>query len=152
MLEFVEQCLNSAINDSTGYAPIYLQQGRCEEHPIMKMIKFPVDSQPKPSLHDVWILAREKLLSKAERRMEKHNSKNNLVEFQEGEMVLVRNHKLSSAEDHTIRKFFLLFSGPYRISRKAGPNSYVLVDAEGKEMSKQNVVNLKSYKELPSEY
>nr|CAI5822142.1 unnamed protein product [Callosobruchus analis] len=120
--------------------------GRCEEHPIMKMIKFPVDSQPKPSLHDVWILAREKLLSKAERRMEKHNSKNNLVEFQEFGIISCPQ------QDHTIRKFFLLFSGPYRISRKAGPNSYVLVDAEGKEMSKQNVVNLKSYKELPSEF
>ncbi|VEN36010.1 unnamed protein product [Callosobruchus maculatus] len=152
MLDFVEQCLNSAINDSTGYTALYLQQGCREDHPIMKMIKFPVDSQQKPSLHDVWILAREKLLSKAERRIEKHNSKNNLVEFQEGEMVLVRNHKLSSAEDHTIRKFFLLFSGPYRISGKAGPNCYTLVDAEGNELSKQNVINLKRYKELPSEF
>nr|CAI5829913.1 unnamed protein product [Callosobruchus analis] len=85
----------------------------------------------------------------AEQRAAKLNAKVNPVIFKEGDKVLMRVHAQSSAEDRLIRKLFLLYEGPYIVQRQAGPNSYVLVDDQGSELPKQNVINLKAYKELP---
>nr|CAH7729530.1 unnamed protein product [Callosobruchus chinensis] len=103
---------------------------------------------------EMWALGRPlKVLidHKAEQRAAKFNAKINPVSFKEGDKVLIRVHAQSSAEDRLIRKLFLLYEGPYIVQRQAGPNSYVLVDDQGRELPKQNVINLKAYKELPEE-
>nr|CAI5868378.1 unnamed protein product [Callosobruchus analis] len=146
ILDYLEFCLNNAINESTGFAPVLLQFGRAECQPINKYLSFPVCEEDEGTQGRVLMLARERLLSKAERRAEKtkfHRS----IEFKEGDKVLLRSHHLSSAEDKVIKKFFLLFEGPYWVARQAGPNSYVLKDDKGRWLPHQNVVNLKPYRE-----
>nr|CAI5868788.1 unnamed protein product [Callosobruchus analis] len=151
VLGFVEQCINNAVNESTGYTPNFLQFGIQTMSPIMRHIAFPEDNRQAPSRDVVLVLARERLLAKAEQRAAKLNAKVNPVIFKEGDKVLMRVHAQSSAEDRLIRKLFLLYEGPYIVQRQAGPNSYVLVDDQGSELPKQNVINLKAYKELPGE-
>nr|CAH7759635.1 unnamed protein product [Callosobruchus chinensis] len=86
------------------------------------------DNQQPPSREVVPVLARERLLAKAEQRAAKFNTKIKPVIFKEGDKVLIRVHAQFSAEDRLIRKLFLLYEGPYIIHRQAGPNFYVLVD------------------------
>nr|CAI5851663.1 unnamed protein product [Callosobruchus analis] len=90
----------------------------------------------------VIVAARERLLSKAQRRASRLEKSKKLVTFREGDAVLVRRHDQSSAADKVIKKFFLLFDGPFWISKQVGPNSYILKTAEGVELPKQNVKNV----------
>lgn len=60
--------------------------------------------------------------------------------------MLVRTHYQSSALDKTIKKFFLLYECPFHIIRSAGPNSFMIGDDRGVEISKQNVINLKPFR------
>nr|CAI5859444.1 unnamed protein product [Callosobruchus analis] len=149
VLDFVEECLNTAISDSTGYSPRYLHSGETVEHPVTRFINFPVETTVKPSLQQLWMLAHDRMSKNAKRRAIKHSGKITPIEFREGDKVLVRTHMQSCAEDKTIKKFFYLYTGPYWILRKAGPNCYILRDGEGKELPKQNIINLKGYKDLP---
>ena len=41
-------------------------------------------------------------------------------------LVLVKRHDLSSAQDREIKKFFLLYEGPYEIVEIKMQNAYVL--------------------------
>nr|CAH7762549.1 unnamed protein product [Callosobruchus chinensis] len=149
VVDFVEDCLNTAVSVSTGYSPRYLQFGTENEHPVTKFIKFPIEAQVKPSLQSIWVLAHDRMTKQAERRALKHAAKITPIEFGEGDKVLMKTHAQSSAEDKTIKKFFHLYVGPFWVLRKAGPNCYILRDAEGQEIPKQNIINLKAYRELP---
>lgn len=149
MLDFVEKCLNSAVNEITGYAPSMLQTGEPIPHLIDKLINFPTDNHTssKPSQEQLIFLARENLKSKAEKRADRHNASVKAITFQVGDKVLIRDHSQSSAENRLIKKFFLLYHGPFYVLRQAGPNSYVVGDVSGKEVSKQNIINLKRYRD-----
>lgn len=148
MLDFVERCLNNAVNESTGYKPAYLQFGTSPQHPIEKFVSFPTMESISPSLAEIWLIVGDRLKQRSLRRAEKGNGKVRPISFNIGDLVLVRSHAVSSSENHTIKKFFLLYEGPYTVSQIAGPNSYVIADADGNEMSKQNIKNLKPYKTL----
>lgn len=75
-------------------------------------------------LTEIWQLTHDKLLFKAERR--KFEKKRTTITFKENDLVLVRTHYLSSAENVKIKKFFVLFEGPYKIKVQVAPNSYLL--------------------------
>lgn len=85
-------------------------------------------------------------LLKCNLRSAKANAKRDPITFEEGARVLVKTHHQSSAEEHTIRKFFLLYEGPYYVLQQLGPNSYLIGDELGRAIAKQNVMNLKLYK------
>lgn len=117
--------------------------------PIYKFLDFPKQEKEDLPRNVIWELAYNNLLTKAERRAARANKGVTPVNFEVGDLVLTRTHYQSSAADKTIKKFFLIYEGPYKIIRKAGPNSYIIGDLGGNELSKQNVVNLKAYKVLP---
>lgn len=147
-LETVEHCLNNVVNDSTGYTATFLQTGKVTTNSIEKIVNFPKCEHEMEGiiLEHFWILARDRLRSKAERRADKANRGCKPTIFKEGDAVLVRVHAQSSAENRTIRKLFLLYEGPFYVLRQAGPNSYVIADEMGREIAKHNVINLKPYK------
>lgn len=148
-LSFVEDCLNSSISEVTGCSPHYVQFGTKLEHPIHKHISFPLEVEnllvPKEQL---WVWVKERVSKRTAKRIAKFNEKLKPVTFNPGDQVLIRTHRQSSLMDKTIKKFFLLYEGPYLVLRVAGPNSYDIGDAEGRELGKHNVVNLKPYKAL----
>lgn len=141
-LKDVQNFLNSAIHESTGYAPIELHFGKTREFPFKTCIRFP-DSF---SLGDqVLMLAQQNLKSAARKRQ--LNVKDRVIDtFTPGDMVLVRSHHLSSAENREIKKFFLLYEGPFVVRSVRGPNSYEIYD-EGSDRSLgiHNIYNLKRY-------
>ena len=71
-------------------------------------------------------LANESLLTKGERRKRKHDEKGKWVKYEIGQLVLVRRHDLSSAQDKEIKKFFLLYEGPYEIVEIKMNNAYAV--------------------------
>lgn len=147
VVQTVESWLNNVINESSGFTANFIQLGKTIPNPIEKIIKFPEDNSAiSPALEHVWVLARQRLLSRAELRSAKANAKRNPTVFAVGDRILVRTHYQSSAEERLIRKFFLLYEGPYYVLRQAGPNSYIIGDEQGNELAKHNVVNLKLYR------
>ena len=71
-------------------------------------------------------LANENLLTKGERRKRRHDEKGKWIKYEVGQLVLVRRHDLSSAQDKEIKKFFLLYEGPYEVIEIKMNNTYVL--------------------------
>ena len=59
---------------------------------------------------------------------------------------MVRRHDLSSAQGKEIKKFFLLYEGPYEIVEVKMNNAYVLQNQATQEIvGTQNATNLKLY-------
>lgn len=65
--------------------------------------------------------------------------------MKEVDAFLVKTHNLSSAADASIRKFFLLYEGPYCVHKVINSNCYEISDADSIIVSRQNIVNLKPY-------
>nr|CAI5827970.1 unnamed protein product [Callosobruchus analis] len=87
---------------------------------------------------------KEKLMTKAERKRTKRQGGLEVV-FKEGDAVLVRQHPLSSAEDSIIKKFCLLYEGPFWVSKVINPTCYEVTDGNGLFAGRHNVKNLKKY-------
>nr|CAI5841825.1 unnamed protein product [Callosobruchus analis] len=94
-----------------------------------------VQDHDKQSLEQIWVHAHDRLRPKYKRRAEKH--------AQHTHSVILN----SSALDKVTKKFFLLYEGPHTVSKQAGPNSYELTDGQGNVLPKQNIINLKLYKD-----
>nr|CAI5844545.1 unnamed protein product [Callosobruchus analis] len=145
MLDEVESCLNSVIHESTGFAPILLHLGIKPTNNIHKIVDFPPEPPTNTDVKSVWVLALENLKNKEKKRRDKHDQSNQLTTFNIGDAVLVRQHPQSSAENSIIKKFCLLFEGPYFVSKIVGPNCYEISDVNGVCKGRQNIVNLKRY-------
>lgn len=142
MLKQVEECLNNVTHESTGFTPLELQFGQKKMSPFVKNIIFPEVERDE---RNILLLARERLISKSEKRKLRKKPRK-VVQFQVGDKVLVRNHPLSSADNHQIKKFFLIYSGPYMVQSVAGANSYNLIGVEdGKAIGLRNVRDLKTW-------
>jgi hypothetical protein len=64
--------------------------------------------------------------TKAEKLLLRHNRGGKAIRFLVREEVLVRTHRYSSAVDHQIKKFFMLYEGPYKIVGIKNSNAYVV--------------------------
>ena len=91
-------------------------------------------------------LANENLLSKGERQKCRQDAKGKWMKYEVGQLVLVRRHDLWSAQEKEIKKFFLLYEGPYEVVEVKMKNSYVLQNRETREIvGICNATNLKLY-------
>lgn len=140
-LKRVENWLNEVIHENTGFTPREVHFAKIRDEPLVKKLGLPLQTIDKGV---VITLAHERLMSKADRRKQRHAKKYKCTKLKVGDLVWVRSHPQSSAENAKIKKFFLLFEGPYSILKSAGPNSFEVAN-EGKFHSVQNIVNLKKY-------
>ena len=75
-----------------------------------------------------------------------HDAKGKWTKYEVGQLVLVRRHDLSSAQDKEIKKFFLLYEGPYEVIEIKMDNAYVLRNQVTREIvGTHNATNLKKY-------
>nr|CAI5861740.1 unnamed protein product [Callosobruchus analis] len=145
----VEKWLNRAIHSGTRFSPNYLHFGKREPVGWFSELGFPPDGHPTPAHEQIVEIAYKNLLTKAEKRQQKHDNQHKLVTFVVGDKVLVRTHPQSSAEERQIKKLFLLFTGPARVIAIRGPNSYELVDEKtGANLGIHNVRNLRPYVQM----
>lgn len=135
----VEHWLNHAIHITTGFTPHELQYGQNQINIWDKYIQFPKIHES--GLENRMLVAKERLVKAAERRKKLGVG----IPFKEDDLVLVRDHSQSSAEDKTIKKFFLLYTGPYRISQVIGPNCFKVTTLEGREIGRHHASNLRKF-------
>lgn len=143
-VEKIEMWINCCVHESTGVAPIQLQEGIHPEEYIRKIIEFPENgnSQPKITIQ----LVKDRLLGKAEKRQAKHNKRSKFSKFEVEDIVWVKANQLSSSEDKEIKKLFLIYEGPFKISAKKGDNAYELQDTKtGETKGIFNITKLKPY-------
>jgi len=65
------------------------------------------------------------------------------IQYAVGQQVLIKEHKLSSAEDREIKKLFLLYRGPFDIVEVRKNNTVVVMEAN--KPTSYNVQNIKPY-------
>ena len=65
----------------------------------------------------------------------RHDERGKWVKYGVGQLVLVRRYDLSSAQEKEIKKFFLLYEGPYEIVEIKMNNAYVLCNQTTQELS-----------------
>lgn len=84
-------------------------------------------------------------MSHVERRKRRHDRQGPATEFDIGMLVLVRTHRLSSAVDRTLSKFFLLYDGPYLIVVKHN-NAYTVANLHTRRIQgTYNIIHLRRY-------
>lgn len=146
VLPQIEYWLNRSYHSSTGFTPYELHFGRVMQNELIKHIEFP--NSDHYELPEGYIyLAYENLLSKAAKRKMKYDLNHSLTRFSEGDKVLLRTHYHSSSLSKEIKKFFLLYDGPYLIKSLKGQNSYELMEETGVSKGVHNIYNLKPFVE-----
>ena len=139
----IEDWLNCTTHESTGFTSYELIKGTRPSRILEQLFNYP----PENNTIDVNIklqLANENLLTKGEKR--RHDSNGKWTKYEVDQLVLVRRHDLSSAQDKEIKKFFLLYEGPYEIIEVKMDNVYVLHNQVTREIvGTHNATNLKIY-------
>uniref|UniRef100_A0A2S2NEK6 RNA-directed DNA polymerase n=1 Tax=Schizaphis graminum TaxID=13262 RepID=A0A2S2NEK6_SCHGA len=142
-LPTIEHWLNNTTHTSTGYTPQQILTGKNYILPIKQLTSFPNTAAEYPN--DLIIeLARQNMQKKATQRNQRKDQGKRFPKYTEGQWILVREHKLSSAEDKQIRKLFLLYRGPYKICRVNEHNT-VTIEENGKGKTTYNIKNIKPY-------
>jgi hypothetical protein len=136
--------LNNTIHESTGFTPqeLFLKENRYS--PIYDLVEIPPGHVE--DVNKKYTLAREIQKTRALERKMRHDSRGLNISYKLGDLVLVRTHRLSSAVDQQIHKFFLLYDGPYVITEIKNNNAYTVHDPDtNRFIGTYNVVFLRKY-------
>jgi len=150
-LDNIEFWINHTTHSSTGYTPQYVLWGQDTLLSITKLVKFPSYKENKP-VPDVIQVVIKKTQKQAQLRNRHKDKDKTFPKYEIGMKVLVKEHRLSSAEDHETHKLFLLYHGPYQI-REVHQNNTVTVCVPNGTQRTYNLKNVKLYHEpeLPAE-
>ena len=90
-----------------------------------------------------------KVLEKTEQQRQKYiQSQPEAIKYKVGEKVLVRNRELPSAIQGITKKFLLLYTGPFTITKDNENNTYEVTDTvSNKVKGTYNQTSLKRYHE-----
>ena len=145
----IEKLPNITTHLSTGYAPYELQFGKRPQNELEQLLSFP-DTTEDSHDHKI-LLANERILKNFDKRRGTQRSVPN-VPLEVGDLVLLRVPYPSSAIDKVTAKFFHLYYGPYRLSKKYGENAFRLVDPNDTTIEKgtYNRISLRKY-HLPAQ-
>lgn len=149
MLPRIAEWINTTVHDSIGTTPYFLQHG---DHPTRawnRLLPCPPPEADHTELSREQLIqhALERARNKAAIRSAQHDAKGRATSYQEGDEVLLKQEHQSDAADKVIKKFFLLYDGPFKVVKSVAPNAYRLADpVSGKETGTYNVTNLRPYK------
>jgi len=112
---------------------------------LTQLVKFPkyIITDPTPDIIQI-VIKRTK--EKSEIRNQYKDRGKVFPQYTIGMNVLVKEHRLSSAEDHETHKLFLLYHGPYQICEVHKNNTVTVQDSLGRRRS-YNYKNVKQYHE-----
>jgi len=142
-LHTIEFWLNNTTHESTGYTPQQIMCGTRHKLTIDKLIDFPKEADTTSEMI-ICELVKKRLKKCAQQRNQTKDKNKRFITYQPGQQVLVKEHRLSSAEDKTIHKFFLLYRGPYDIVEVRGNNT-VTIKLESGQTQIHNMKNVKLY-------
>ncbi len=143
--------INTAWQESTGFTPAEVMLGRKLKGPLERAI--PKSSDPDSPAYPILEKSKE-LLQTVQRNVERAQSKQrqyyNLrrrqVHFQVGDLVWVRTHPLSRADEGFMAKLAAKWKGPAKVVKCLGPVNYSVSFIDQPEnVDSFHVQNLKPY-------
>lgn len=146
--------LRSSINETTQCSPAILNLGREIYLPIDRSFgqtsyEAPSSSrqyQPTENLREIIEWVRKNIILSHQKNSILYNKKHRDLSFHPGQLVLVRNHPISSAEEHFMGKLDKKWLGPYLIHKVITPVSYEIVTyPDLKPFGNQHILNLKPF-------
>jgi hypothetical protein len=144
-LQRFEDWLNSSVSTVTGFTPNLVHFGTAH-NPINQIIKFPQNTVSEETMEDLQKLVRQRLEVEGNKRRHKNKLPESEGDFEKGDWVLLRAERQSSAWDKEIKKFHLLFDGPFEVKKKIHLDTFLLSDpVTRKERGIFNRVWLKKY-------
>jgi len=151
-LDNIEFWLNNTTHTTTGYTPNYIMFGKETPLSLTKLISFPQQEEKEnkklaPEIIQI-VMKRIKQRTKIKSQLKDVNKI--FPKYQVGDQVLVKEHRLSSAEDKETHKLFLLYHGPYLILEVHDNNTVVIKDGQG-NIKIHNFKNIRKYFEHHSE-
>jgi len=159
-LPAVSLALRTAISDTTGYSPAMLNLGRDLKLPFDRHLEDEVNefssrsdfkSELIEKLISVYARARSSI-EKAQKQQKHHYDKRHKrIQFQQGDLVLLRTHILSDKQKKITKKFACKWTGPYVITKCCSPLTYELSSLDKQTcIGTHNIQHLKPYHDRPS--
>jgi hypothetical protein len=124
--------LNNVFNFVTNYCPNQIAFGS-RENEIRKRINFP---SPPTSSYQITTIREEtkKNIQRCAETRAAKNQRHQEPDFHEGELVLIKKDAYSSAEKGEIKKFHLLYEGPFKIFKIIHSDTFLLGFIDSKKI------------------
>jgi len=110
---------------------------------LERLIRFPEDKKIDKTTVMIQ-LAHRRMKRMMEQRNKNLNKGNKFHTYSVHQQVLVKEHRLSTAEDYEIKKLFLLYRGPYTVQEVRPNNTLVVLKIDGK-LTTHNMKYVKPY-------
>jgi len=156
----VAMALRTAVSDTTGFSPSMLNFGREISTPFDIALEEPGDDafetwiDHKNALIDrlssVYALARANMEKAQISQARNYNKKRTKIDFEIGDLVLLRTHVKSDKARKIMKKFAYKWEGPYKVAAKVSHLVYSLSEMSGDTAGSHNVCNLKRYWSRPA--
>ncbi|CAI6361818.1 unnamed protein product [Macrosiphum euphorbiae] len=144
-LDNVEFWINNTTHTTTGYTPQYIMYGKSTPLSITKLVTFPEQQATEPE-PDIVQIVMKRTKRQAQLRNKRKDRDKQFPKYEPGMKILVKEHRLSSAEDHETHKLFLLYHGPYQICEVHENNTVTVLNQTGQPRT-YNYKNIKQYHE-----
>lgn len=154
----IQFALNSAVHDSTQFTPAQLCLGRelkvpravgenaLEGTPYERDERLIESQIRRRRQYKLNYEACQRNLKRAfERQAKYYNAKRRTLQFQPGDMVLRRQHVLSSAQNAFVGKLAPKFVGPFKIQSRIAANMYLIKDSITNQTSRVHVKDIKLF-------
>ena len=123
-MEATETFLNLAYHDTIGVSPYQMMFNRPPPREIISMVQFPPMEQEEFAITALY----NRVLHKAElRRRREEKNRMNVIKYNTGSKVLIKNRQLPSSVEGIAKKLLLLlYNGPFIITQDKGNITYEL--------------------------
>ena len=143
-IDIISTCINKVHHETTQETLYQLQLGKKPTRMWQQYIY--TDKTAKEKTHEKRLaLARERIKKRGSKRNQKINAKiKKIVRYNLSDEVLLRTKAISSAIDKKIAKMFVLYTGPFVITKIVHEHTYILsyIDEKKKEVCfMENILN-----------
>jgi hypothetical protein len=128
----IEVMYNNSIHCTTGFSPNEVVSGKTPKYSLDKLVKGCVS--PRRSLGEIREIVRKNLVDNAAKRQRFYNLNKRLVQYELGDLVKLKRMVQSNLLKKQIKKFSLLYEGPYVVAAAPYNNTYTLVDPNTREI------------------
>ena len=127
-IPFIEECLNTTYNETTGYTPMELHFNKTPRR-IWEALVGEIPKENTGHAKKIFIVAK-RIRTKGEKRAAKINEGKTCVRYKIGQNVLIKAEHQSDASKAMIAKFLELYEGPYTVTRILHEHTYEVTDTD----------------------
>ena len=127
-LPFFEKAINENYSEATSYTPIELEEDRMPTRFWKNYINKPTNFNVPVPLSVKVEYAKQRIIARGNKRIERFNLTHKLQQFNVGEIVLLKANPVGKRSENTAKKFFRLYNGPYILSQRVGRHTFIVYD------------------------